>query len=1057
MIVKPHHDMDTLVEQLASWLANQSRSARPIPFVVPSITFADYLRVKLAKRLGVCMGLDLLTPRDFAWRLFDGPVTSAWSPMELCWHLLPRIKSRASNLGLSPDASIRDQFAVASLVADTLDQYAHYRPDLIRQWASQNTHSDETSSEKWQKEIWLELNESFSGEHPAVHASNCFNDDAFLKNIASKYPVVVVIGSGAVDPFLVEALNLLHKAGSDVLVHVVLPSLEYLGDLRKRGNLPARDTSPEFISAPAGHPLLESMGRQAVGSFLLLGELDEQYAHWPEIEAEPDQGGTLLRRLQNDIRALRLPAVDPNAVDDGSIRVHCCHGARREIEVLRDELLRAFYELPDLHPEQIHIVTPALEEYAPLLPALLESASLSVRVTELPTVSQNQLVQALLAFLRLAQAGRFEASCLLELLQLPAVQRFLKIEDDDHAVERLRNWIVRSGLTRGLGAEQGGDLNPGTWRFASDRLAAGWWFGPKAEVETADGRPVLAVADELDGDAKLLGRFLCWQRDLAKLLHEWECVSVEPTHWASRLRKASLSLLDCEVGKDHSELQIHLDLLKSAPAGIQVDAAVISDWLEAAASDRARRTVLSGKITAGRFKQLQNIPCRVLAMIGMQDGSFPSKARPTVWNLLQEHPRAWDRNSRIDDRQMFLDSILATRERLIITASSQNVKTGKTEPLSSCVDELLRVCNQMGVDRESLVVQHALQPFSMRYFTVGGKLPQSFDRDMQQVASELQGTTHRAGAPIWKPQQAPVKMETPDEVNLADIISFWKDPAAAFLKARGIATGRDAEDDLDLDRHPLKLDGLQNWVVKEEVVRSMIEGGTNSNRLRLLLEADRKLPRGKLGSALWEAAYSQAGALGKGIRAALGESIGIKVRVIGGPCVSGSVQLSSDDRHLLAWRIGKFEKAKDWLPAWIKAIAAAAAGHSLLTLLLDDKHPNQAHALYRPAVEQQAALATLGQLVSGFLEGSTRPLCYAPQTSEAYWKQPANDDRQDRLARAIASDWWKADVSYGEGEGQSAAARLAWREIHPRKYANEWDQWARAVADPLRTWSSTHP
>lgn len=1063
MTIQPHRDMNALVGCLASWLGEHSKSPRPIPLVVPSITFADYLQIKLAGRLGVCMGLNLLMPRDFARRLLlDGSARSPWSSTELCWHVLPLIKSFASNLGLPFDASIRDQFAVASQLADTFDQYAHYRPHLIRQWASKTSNPEESTSESWQRQLWQQLNGILGVEHPSVQAGKCGADDTFLKNLASKCPEVVVIGSGAIDPLLVEVLGLLQKGGSKVIVHVVLPSLEYLGEIKRRGRLPSSDTAPELISAPAGHPLLESMGRQAVGSFLLLGELDEQYTHWPDSEAAPppEQGGTLLQRLQQDVRALRDPTYATPESEDASIRIHCCHGARREIEVLRDELLRAFAELPGLRPEDVHIVTPSLEEYAPLLPALLEGAgvnrgsTLGVRVTELPVVLQNQAVQVLLAFLELARAGRFEASKLLEILQMQGVRRFLKVDDDDLELDRLRNVVIRSGLTRGLGEQPQATCDPGTWSFARDRLAAGHWLGPEADAWDTDGQPVLAVADQLGGDSDLLRRFLCWQRDLSSMLHEWGNKPLKPAEWACRLRAATHELLDCGEPSDYSELRAHLDLLESAGGCEPVDAAVILDWLESAADDQTRRTMISGKITAGRFKQLQNIPCRVLAMIGMQDGAFPGRTRSAAWDLLKQKPRVWDRNDRVDDRQMFLDAVLATSDRLIITASSQNVRTGKTEPLSSCVDELLRVCRQMVADPESLVVQQALQPFSMRYFTSGGKLPQSFNEDMRQVASGLLGMNHHFGAPIWDPQQEPVQIENPDEVNLADIVSFWKDPAAAFLRARGIAVGRDAEDDLDLDRHPLNLDGLENWEVKETVVRSLNAGGGTPEGLRSLLVADRKLPRGQLGNAFWETSKSQAEALGKGIREALGVSTGVEIKLPGGPCLSGSVQISKDEQHLLAWRVGKFEKPRHWLLAWINAMAAAAAGHSLPTLLLDDGHPDQDRALCRPAIERDTAVVTLNLLVAGFLEGCTRPLCYAPETSEAYWKQRAKLDGRDALAKAIASDWWKADVSRGEGDGQGPAARLAWRDLDPLQHADDWDQWAKAVAAPLMEWSN---
>src|SRR5204862_351120 len=102
----------------------------------------------------------------------------------------------------------------------------------------------------------------------------------FLESLKRAFPRLIVVGTGALDPLLVRVLQLLGKASCEVQAHLALPSLGYLGELRRLPPASAQD--PEEIEMRDGHPLLVSMGRHAVGSFLLLGELDENYTHWPE-------------------------------------------------------------------------------------------------------------------------------------------------------------------------------------------------------------------------------------------------------------------------------------------------------------------------------------------------------------------------------------------------------------------------------------------------------------------------------------------------------------------------------------------------------------------------------------------------------------------------------------------------------------------------------------------------------------------------------------------------------------------------------------------------------
>ena len=55
-------------------------------------------------------------------------------------------------------------------------------------------------------------------------------------------------------------------------------------------------------------------------------------------------------------------SVTPN---DESILINNCHGHMREVEVLRDYLLRRFEENSSLQPKDVLVMMPSPEEYAP--------------------------------------------------------------------------------------------------------------------------------------------------------------------------------------------------------------------------------------------------------------------------------------------------------------------------------------------------------------------------------------------------------------------------------------------------------------------------------------------------------------------------------------------------------------------------------------------------------------------------------------------------------------------------------------------------------------------
>jgi len=1035
----PHASLDSLMDGLSGeWGAGRERPL-PVPVVVPSIPFSDYLQLRIARERGVCMGFDFLTPQDFISRAL-GQRAGAWSKQNLCWRILPHVRAYAPELGVA-DPLPRDRFAIAGLLADRFDQYGHFRPEIIRRWAGpalkKSTSSRDKANEAWQRELWLKVSNEIQVPHPALEFERMKEAEGFGSRLRAAYPRLLVLGTGSIDPLLIEVLGLLADAGGEVNVHVVLPSLEYLGDLKRRKELPPEDGDPENMVVVGGHPLLESMGRHSVGSFLLLGKLDEQYTHWPEPTLSKNTGLSLLHRLQTDIRTLRAPEISAVQKTDISLRAHSCFGPRREMEALRDEILRAFQDIPDLKPEDVHIVTPSLETYAPLVPAVL--APLPVRVTELPPAGRDPVIEGILALLEMARGGRFEASWIMELLHMRSVQESLGIEDN--SLERVSGWIRQCGLTQGLGAEE-----PGAWGFSRDRLIAARWFGTEDSARYPDAGFVLPVADQLGGGRELRERFIAWHSCLEATMREW-IRDATPAEWGERLGLVCEDLL---AGMDEARLAIqpHLAFLQGLECPEPTDAGTILDWLDAEIRESGLRGKVSGRITFGRLKQLQNIPCRVLAMVGMQEGPFPGQNRVPAWDLLQANPRVWDRNPRVDDRQLFLDAVLTPCDRLIITAANRNVRSGKDEPVSPCVDELLRVARVMGAPKSVLVVKHRLQPFAREYFDGSQSLPPSFDPHHAEEAAALAARDRMPGIPFWTGSAAEYPKQPVREISIKQLVEFWKDPAKAFLKAQGIAIPREEENEEDLDRAPLALNGLQDWTIKNAVAQGIIGSAPTLDLTEAQLRADRGLPPGMLGSRCWQANRDLGEPLGQEVKNHLGGETPVDVE-LPGVRLTGSLLTANDETHLLVYRTGKFKDSRHYLDPWIRAVVAAGAGRAMPVRLLDE-----AGAREFPAIETDSP--ALANLVRGFLAGQHSPLTYGPLTSEVYAKIFDKTGDESLAIEAAAEAWSKEPFqSLPAGEGHGAAARIAWRDLDPFQDAASWAEWAEAVAIPLRSWSQS--
>ncbi|MEY4939828.1 MAG: hypothetical protein RIQ93_1563, partial [Verrucomicrobiota bacterium] len=708
-------------------LHESSGIPRPIPVLVASAQIGDWLQVRLARDLGLSMGFEFLQPRVFFARHFaSSPEAVAfangyafWTPEELRWRILPAVDEIAKNLGHDSSKSLgpRDRFAFAQLLAQQFDRYARFRPDWPGRWDKnqsawgtdpRNRPDAATADEAWQRQLWHTL-ATLDGASP--HPAQLLAGLARVASEAAEAAApLFVVGNDLIDPLLLRTLQALSLRGHAISVHLLLPSLGYLGDIsrRDRWRTQLSTASPQEPLETAGHPLIASLGEQAVGCFLLLDSISPDYAHWPGDVAsvsEPDEKLTLLRRLQADIREQRLPAGRPKTAgepdlrpalrpQDRSLRVHCCHSPRRELEVVRDELLRAFAELPGLQPDEVLIAVTDFDAYAPLAEGVLRSGPqpLPVRLTAIPAREANPIAVALLALLRLS-LGRRTASELVELLTLAALQHRLDVVGEAEAISRLADSVRHSGLTHGLDATQRGNGDcTGTWRSAIDRHLAGTWFGPVGDARDAAGTLVHPLAGDLPHDDAVVLRFMAWLTHLAGHLGTWSEEAPAAT-WAERLENAVDDLLYSEIFDDHAaSVRRLLGELAGVTATTALDAGTMLDWLQPQLENATSlRTSMSGEILLGRLDQLHGLPCRVLVILGVQDGAFPRASRRPAWDLLSHLPERWDVDPRTQDRQWFLDSILAPCDRLILSAANRSLRTLHDAPLSSCVEELIRV------------------------------------------------------------------------------------------------------------------------------------------------------------------------------------------------------------------------------------------------------------------------------------------------------------------------------------------------------------------------------
>ncbi len=708
--------LDSFDEGLANPLAERT-------VIVPSVGVGRWLQRREAARLGVSARLRPEFAGRWLWRtmcavLPDLPPRSPFEPERARWLLLELLAELPDQPAFAlarmraGAAGSLARLLLAESLAACFDRYLAYRRDWLARWQRGCWASGDAPiepHEAWQRWLWQRLLERLPGvraEHPYDQFARCLaSDQADLRrSLAGRR--VALFGRIDLSPEQFALFGAL-SGSMDVRVFAPDPCRELWTDMLDARQLAqVRAQRPDVAWLYEGEPsLLGNWGRAQrdfVAQVLALEERFEVQAEAPGREettpyeattVEPIVGSsgeppsaTCLQALQCAI-FLRsdAPWQQPH-VDDASIRVLGAHGLLREAEILHEELLACFEQLPGLEPGQIVVYCADLGSAASAIEEVFASQPDGQRIPvvvsgrapgidALPAAAQAMLAMAL---------QPLEAPALDEWLRNPAVMEALAL--DATQVERLGRWFTTAGARYGFDEADGSPKH--SLRAATERLLLGAALGVAG---VAGDR--LAVPGAQGTETRVLDAWLAAAHALSALragaraprpLAEW-CVlardAIEAVFGSVRLHAAGLERVRAAFP----------DLLASAAGmpAVVLDAHAFHHAFERALGSSAGAAMPSGAVTVCPIGSLPGVPFRVVCLFGMNEGAFPRRGGRDELDLMLRQPRFGDRLARVDDRGIFLDAVLAARERLIVSCQGRDPRDDSVLNPSPLVAELL--------------------------------------------------------------------------------------------------------------------------------------------------------------------------------------------------------------------------------------------------------------------------------------------------------------------------------------------------------------------------------
>jgi len=752
----------------------ETRSLRenfePIQIIVPNRNLETYLTLEIARSTGIAVNLSF----DF-WERFlsrrharTQPPTRLIRAENLHAAILHRLEDPADlpptvrrYLDAPPDdRRSRDQqsFQLAGRLARLFEDYSLSRPELLREWRTpanarpRNSKSRPISGKgsryessttlegldpdsetmDWQRQIWLDLFGPDGWREKQQREKN----EAWIR-----FDEIMEATPPGNHP-LHDSHETIHLFGFSYIAPLYQDLLVCLArhhTIHLYGFQPGPFLDDEFVeTAEIYHPMLRSWGTPG-------REYMEGMSRRKEVSRQP------LFVENNDGRPVGSTA---------DFSIQACPSIRREVEVVANEIWSLIGatggECPDWGRElkfnEIAVIIADSSNrdlyQTHLVAAFEENHGIPVNLIDTAPTSDSRMLEAVKSMLDLP-GSKFGRLDILNLLVHPALMnRF-----PDSNPTQWMNWCDRTHILWGVDREdQSGsylERDIFNWAQGIKRLILGSYMTSEAGgliepvllagvpyrpeyIEAGQETEVATFAflvKELIAGARAILRHRGTLESWSHLLISWVSRYLSPrTPADDRLWGRILSVLTDLPGLDPSD----------QPLGYEHAASFVRLGLEGIAGDRG--TYLTDGVVISSFLPMRPIPFEVAFIVGLGEGRFPATGKPDDLDLAKKQRKHGDVSESDRDRYLFLETLVATRQRAYLSYVSRNPYTGDPLEPSALLGDLMAWHRQQSIahgevaDAEALETpvagSHPLRRYHPVYFesSPGTGLPSFLDR-----------------------------------------------------------------------------------------------------------------------------------------------------------------------------------------------------------------------------------------------------------------------------------------------------------------------------------------
>jgi exodeoxyribonuclease V gamma subunit len=678
------------------------------------------------------------------------------------WRINPKLEPverylrQNSGSGRSRERSQR-LFDLSSSLAKAFDDYAMSRRDLLARWKKNQTtlprENRSHTTEIWQSEVWRALFlpggtiDTLAANQQTrmgmlvdlfTEALQATDKGASETQIASSFgsseQMLHIFGFSYVASSYFDMLSELARH-IPIRIYTLNPCQEYWEDsetlkeehsrakrFRVKGNKPRElegDDPFGLISSGNENLLLRLWGRPGRENIRVLNALTD--CTFSEIFSEPtDSGNHLLAQIRAALLHRQTIPDTPVAPDDSLVYLRCRGGVRREVEAIAGEIWRLVASSEKgpnrLRFNEIAIIVGAStqEHYESAIRSVFDECHrLPFRMADSTSRSASPMVDALFTLLESGFSEVTRASLLRFLTHNAVVVRHQGNPDIWTRLAEEAHIYVGADLADLAGTYIDRDLynwDQGLLRLALGTCMSGEHLGDNRLLTLGKNRYLPTdISPALRGSVE---RFVVLARALLSDLKFLRTESCHATRWADFFTTFIHTYLGAYEGEPPAEADMRASCARAAQDLAHFDCGPDSHFDGFTAlqffSDSLARIkpgqagfLVDGVVVAS-FLPMRPIPFKVIFVVGMGEGKFPTADSLNALDLRSAKRRASDVSPREQDKYMFLETILSCREKLYVSwIARDEVSDDSIEP-SGIVKELNQALIEMGFSLDAL-------------------------------------------------------------------------------------------------------------------------------------------------------------------------------------------------------------------------------------------------------------------------------------------------------------------------------------------------------------------